>query len=956
MLNNIKLKIKKYLLSGYGSNDSFMWNASMWAYKKFLIIHPNSFIIWMQFGNSARDSGLYDEAAIAYTKAMSINGQNSDVFLQLAKLAQKRGDVRDEFTTYLKAKDNNCINPEMEQELNKLNFTSARKSFIDQRGDEKKDTSIKNIKQIEFEKYSLIFKDVNLFVELGLVANAEQHYKHYGFKQGRDILASLHESPPDKAIIICPSMWKRCGIGEHSRYIALSLEKSGLKVEKIRTTQQLLELDPNTLQNSVVILNHGPELFDGHNADLSEGENSVRLISNLRYAFYHFGARPIVFMHSMHDRDNDVFFSRQQLLLEMPVPIATTISEAAHVFNIAHVEHGMQPLSKPYNNSTPVGTIDRPTVGFFGFYGLGAKNYDALLNTLQRIKGKLVGSVAVSKQDLPHLRKMLDERAIEENLGTGWVEDDELAERLSVADFHYLPQFDYDLWNNSGTARFVMNFGRPLIVHPYRPFLDLSPYAIFADEHDLPAVFSHLRTPAAHIEASQRAVQYAEDKPMTKEMVNLAFNLPAIQTESSLRQINPTELTCLTELLQCSAPIFAARMKYFFEADVRIEPTNPLSLDRKDQILKISKSHPEISQYEFAPLPKILYWREHYELRHLYRQNAYECFVHVTRSLLKREPGLHDEVLVKQLLGLDITDISLFISPLDFLKLVAGILGLDRAVSFSRPVQIYLDFEPLTRANLLEPTVVNRVTHDFETMLSHIQDFNSTPSQIFGSINDCNIFACLILPPKIGAFRIARALNLSNDLEMAIENIMHLDIDIYRRFMSINNIIREQDKDLLKIMLLDWPIIGDAMISRLEYHANEFALFTGIELVFQAYRSLLKRDPTAFELMNMEMIISRQGRIQMLRYLSQSSAACATIIDIDLFDDSDLDRTADLIRPLIERFRSPIAGGWDLRNQYLVERRNSSRLLLRIKKLKEDDYFRFGYNILSDKQVMANIG
>lgn len=957
MFNKIKINIKKYLLSGYGKNDRIFWNLAIETYKKSLVIHPNAFIIWIQLGNSARDSGLYDEASAAYAKAMSINNKNSDLFMQMGRLEKKRGNLKGELVNYLNAKAANSTNDEIEQELRKFKLDTLRKLFTGRTKNTNSTMEIQSFKGIESAKYTSAFKDVKLYIELGIIANAEQHYNHYGYKQGRDVLASLQESPPEKAIILCPSMGKRCGIGEHSRYIALSLEKNGIKVIKVRTTQQLLELDSNILHNSIVIVNHGPGLFDGFIAEMSEGEPTVRLMSNLRYAFDQFGARPVVLTHTLFDGDNKEykeFVSRQQMMMEMPVPKVTTIIDAARVFNIAHVEHGMQPLTKHYDRSTTERNIDRPTVGFFGFLGLGGKNYDALFTTLQRIKGKLVGSVVTNNQDLPQLRKMLEERAIEEDLGTGWIEDDELAERLSVADFHYLPHYDYDFWNNSGTARFAMNFGRPVITPPHIPFLDLKDYAILADENDLPAMLSHLRTSKAYTDASKRVIQYAENKPMTKEMVSLAFDLPEIQAQISSDLISRLELNCLSELLQCNAQNFEARMKHFYNVDFEIQSTEKLSNERRNQILNIAKSHPEITNFDFSPLPQIIYWREHYELRNLYRNNAYECFVHVIRSLLKREPGLPDEVLVRQLLNIDLSNSSATISPQDFIQLVAGILGLDRAIQFSRPIQIYLDFEPIQREKLFEPSILDRLTLDLETMLNYLPDFNSNPTQSFGHINDFNICACLLLPPKISASRISQAIGLNNEIELAIESIMNQDVDIYRRFMAINNLIREENKDLLETMLLDWPIIGDSLMSRNEYYVNEFALFTGKEFILKAYRSLLKRDPTAFEQIKMVTIMGRRGRIQVLRDVSQSATACACIIDIDKYDDSDLDQSANLTRPLIERFRSPIAGGWDLRNRYLVERRNASRSLLRMDRLCDDDYGRYGYSALTDRQLMTN--
>jgi len=110
-----------------------------------------------------------------------------------------------------------------------------------------------------------------------------------------------------------------------------------------------------------------------------------------------------------------------------------------------------------------------------------------------------------------------------------------------------------------------------------------------------------------------------------------------------------------------------------------------------------------------------------------------------------------------------------------------------------------------------------------------------------------------------------------------------------------------------------------------------------------------------FEQMNMEVVLDLHGRLHMLKHLGQSAASCASVIDVDDFVDADLDRAADLIRPLIDRFRSPIAGGWDLRNRYLVERRHASRALLRLEKGQEDEYVRYGYSVQADRQVMSNL-
>jgi tetratricopeptide (TPR) repeat protein len=458
------------------------WPKAAGYYQRALDFNPSNQPIWIQYGHALKESGRLREAEAAYRRAVEINPRDAEARLQLGHSIKVQGNLKAAVDCYLEGYRLDSSNMSIVKELRHLGWTRSALNRVSGTRHENDGafaaldavTSPENIPVPA--NYTEVFPDVQALIAMGLVDSAEQHFAHYGFKQGRDILATFANTKPSAAFVLCPSFFKRCGIGEHSRYLANSIENSGLKTYRIRSTRDLARFDDTQLRDAVLIVNHGPGLFDGYNPELSEGEATADILTILRRYFRSHNLRPIFFMHSLLDRDNTVMFPRQQMALEYPIPVMTTIEAAARTFNIPRVEHGMQPIDCPGLPTKTPNCRDMPTIGFFGFFQWGGKNFDALFAAAERAKAKLVGSVATSNDSqVANLRAILEEKAIRCNLGTGWVEDSELAERLNEADFYYLPQQDYDHWNNSGTARFVMNFGRPVIVPPHNPFLDCDP-------------------------------------------------------------------------------------------------------------------------------------------------------------------------------------------------------------------------------------------------------------------------------------------------------------------------------------------------------------------------------------------------------------------------------------------------------------------------------------------------
>jgi len=379
--------------------------------------------------------------------------------------------------------------------------------------------------------------DLDELLELGIIPDVQTHHRLYGKYQRRDLLEKLSKTNIEKVIFIAPSYEKRCGIGEYGRYLESSFRKIGLTAKSYRTSKEVLKLGSRKLKNALVLVNHGPGLFDGFNPRLGQGESITALLHNLR-EIEKSGAFPLLMFHSLIDSDNELLFSRQQMILNSEVPTLTFIKSAGKHFYIPHVEMGVPPIERPRKKNKLARMFsgdksvngkkaeDRNTrdeiIGFFGFFQYGGKDFDSLFHLVQSLRAKLVGSVATNtKEERDKLDELLDEAGISYDLGSGWVTDEELAVRLQDADYFYLPQNDYDHWNNSATARFVMKLGKPVFLPPHQQG------AIFANKEDLPRIVGHVREESKYVEAVKRASEFSYQADMrvsAKNILDGAFN------------------------------------------------------------------------------------------------------------------------------------------------------------------------------------------------------------------------------------------------------------------------------------------------------------------------------------------------------------------------------------------------------------------------------------------------
>lgn len=961
-----------HVAQGDSARDERNWRAAAEAYRKALAVDSTNAPIWVQLGHALKESGNLTDAELAYRRALQIDSSTADTHLQLGHALKLQGKFREAINAYSTAL---CLCPTLphpSHELQLLGFSTRDLANIAARhkksntGDQCSGLRLRHAawpteaasQQFGPDRYMEVFRDVAHLVQMGLLSSPEQHYLHYGYRQGRDIVMSLAKVPPSRVVVLCPSFFKKCGIGEHAKYLANSFELAGLETIRIRSTRELGGLSTEKLQDAMLVVNHGPGLFDGYNPELSEGETTTDLLTTLISAYAKYNLRSVIYMHSMLDRDNADMFPRQQYALQFPIPVVTTIESAARHFNIPRLEHGMQPIAIP-SAPTPPNALqarprDNPVIGFFGFFQYGGKNFDALLNLAQALKAKIVGSVATrDTEQVQALRKMLEERSITCELGTGWIDDEALASRLAEADFYYLPQYDYDHWNNSGTARFAMNFGKPVLVPPHSPFLDLRDYAIFAEESDLSAILSWLRDASTYNAASLRTARYAKAHSMLTSIPRLATSLPAIVSDCGLANFVSLSTFSAFSLLGLDPAHFNARIAYALGGNADEDTNSTLSGDahspeRATFLGRVRRRAPNKLQANFPVVMETQYWREHYEIEEFLFGTTAELLFATHRAILKRDP---------QLVDFDIGSSAALKKPptgREILELLGRLIRGHHELEFAPPVLLYHRGGLINLEELTSPALASELDSTIERRLHSVATLGvqEETEQLRSSMSDRNLFHLLMLDADSLHTALTGVFECGSG-SVSVESIGN-SRSVMDRYLSITNALVATGMRPTELFLLDRPIASPVDDSRTVYRVPEFWPLEGDEFITNLVRGIMKREPLTHEMFMLDTVLKENGKFAAIAMVAAHPWANARIADLGTCDPpSELNARFAELRALEHAFRSPIAGGWQLRNDYLEAKRNYARFWTRSKKQKDIWWTQAGERIEPIRKILG---
>jgi hypothetical protein len=742
--------------------------------------------------------------------------------------------------------------------------------------------------------YSTSFPDVGRASAFSIIRDPDLHYSLYGHSQGRSILARLAQGGQN-VIIVSPSHNKQCGIGEYGRYLATVLEPLSSKLEVVRSSDAIFDFDRAFLKDALVLVNHGPGLFDGLNPRLSQGESTTALLKNLKTLAREYEANPLILHHSLIDVDHDLLFSRQQQILDSAIPSCSFISSAGRHFFMPFLELGVSPVSlegEDYYDGNRYSRAEK--VGFFGFFQYGGKDFQALFRLVSELRGMLVGSVATSDgEELRKFHETLKTTDIENDLGSGWIDDSELMERLQKSDYFYLPQNDYDHWNNSATARFVTNLARPLFLPPNHPFLDMADGSIFATKDDLPRIVSHFREQGQYDRAVTRVNAFRERADMSNTAKMILNGLPerlSVLSQELMEKQDPLSVERYAEMDDAHKAEFAA-----IAGDI-----DPADLAQIAQVL------PAL----FRSVAPKQFWRKHYEIGDLVFDNPLESIHAIFMAMCKRHVTIQQLIKIFGVAKADKKDsfeVAIVIEAFRLAHENATGLFFDQDTLFLE------QGDPIDPAALFAAESISRHLAKKKQSTAYLLtalDLNTRPKIT-------NLAEILILPVTELALREAPV------------DLSKIDIDYVMGPRTLakrmNRLLAEGDHvglDFTEHMVFDELIPRPTEHNVTSYVLEDFVYFSGDMFMLNAYRSLLKRDPFPLEMLVMSSILSTVGKRVILSMLLAQAGGKVQVSNLKSTDFEVLQTNFDRF---IANARDPLMGLIDARNAFEIQRRHNGR-------------------------------
>lgn len=774
------------------------------------------------------------------------------------------------------------------------------------------------------EQYTVSFPDVARAQAFSIIRDADLHYSLYGHAQGRSILARL-ASGMGNVIIVSPSHNKQCGIGEYGRYLATVLEPLTKKLEVVRSSDAIFDFDRAFLKDALVLVNHGPGLFDGLNPRLSQGESTTALLRNLKTLAREYEANPLILHHSLIDVDHDLLFSRQQQILDSAIPSCSFISSAGRHFFMPFLELGVSPVSLEGEDDYDGDRYSRPEkVGFFGFFQYGGKDFQALFRLVSELRGMLVGSVATSNgEELRKFHETLETTDIENDLGSGWIEDSELMERLQKSDYFYLPQNDYDHWNNSATARFVTNLARPLFLPPNHPFLDMADGSIFATNDDLPRIVSHFREQGQYDRAVTRVNAFRERADMSNTAKMISNGLPerlSMLSQELMEKQDPLSVERYVEMDDARKSEFAA-----IAGD--IDPAN---------IALIAQTLPA----RFRSVAPKQFWRKHYEIGDLVFDTPLESIHAIFMALCKRHVTITELTEIYEVAKADKEnsfEVAIVVEAFRFAhETVTGLF-------FEQDI-VFLD-----QGDAVDPAVL------------------FTPENIDGYLakkrrNTAHLLKALEMETRPKITNLTEILTLPV-AELAVReapvDLSKIDIEYVTAPKTLakrmNRLLAEGDRaglDFSEHMVFDDLTPHPVEHNVTSYVFEDFVYFTGDMFILNAYRSLLKRDPFPLEMLVMSGILSTAGkRVIVLMLLAQAGGR----VEISNLESKDFEPLQETFERFIANARDPLMGLIDVRNAFEIQRRHNGRWWINNKTMWDAVWTDAGQDIAAINSLYQNL-
>lgn len=297
-------------------------------------------------------------------------------------------------------------------------------------------------------------------------------------------------------IQLCGSFGERCGIARYTQYVADTLSLLGINNRIVRSCGQLdalLRADEAAGQSepTLVLVQHEYGIYDML-GELASGDSTGNIIATLTELSTRGRIRAAAFiMHTIVARDHVLSFANKQLFTS-PFPVFHLNRLGAAQGGVEFLEHGVYRMPGSNLDRMLKGEMDidafaerqlaTKSVGTFGLLSpnkmprriielAGAHNLELKANFASR-----------SKVDPKRLLRFLEEAHVTGAIGFDFLSEEDLLRTIETASFVGSFQEDFNHYATSGSTRFLLNSGVPLIVNSVTCFMDLSEVAVFVDD------------------------------------------------------------------------------------------------------------------------------------------------------------------------------------------------------------------------------------------------------------------------------------------------------------------------------------------------------------------------------------------------------------------------------------------------------------------------------------------
>ncbi len=248
------------------------------------------------------------------------------------------------------------------------------------------------------------------------------------------------------------------------------------------------------INSTTLIIQHEYGIYNNNTPNFKAPTTAelIRLDNQLRQDCKNYTS--CLIMHTFHPSDHVAALTNMDIL-SSGIKVFHLNSLGSSLYNIHYLEHGIPQLSQG-GFEKPRAPGKRKTSFTISTFGLLSPNkrVHALIDVASECGAKVLANFSTNNQESAYnLANYAEGKGVDLSLTTEFLNEPELITLLSRADVCVSLQDDISHYATSGSARLMLNTGKPLVTSRATQFGDLQQASVQATEQQIPEVLKALR-------------------------------------------------------------------------------------------------------------------------------------------------------------------------------------------------------------------------------------------------------------------------------------------------------------------------------------------------------------------------------------------------------------------------------------------------------------------------------